>query len=88
MSHQEDPYYDPHWPCARDWLAGDFLARATRGLAVLGVPAAKGSLPPAQCDLAPQAVRNTGVIRHAGAGYPEAIQFAAEHHLKRPMGDQ
>ena len=58
MSHQEDPYYDPHWPCARDWLAGDYLARANRGLAVLGVPATLGSLPPAQCELAPQVVRN------------------------------
>ena len=30
----------------------------------------------------------TGVIRHADAGYDEAVRFAAEHHLKRPMGDQ
>jgi len=27
----------------------------------------------------------TGVIRHADAGYEEAIRFAAEHQLKRPM---
>lgn len=58
MSHQEDPYYDPHWPCARDWLAGDYLAKATKSLAVLGVPTTRGSLPPCQCELAPQAVRN------------------------------
>ncbi|MDR3701864.1 MAG: urocanate hydratase [Candidatus Sulfopaludibacter sp.] len=30
----------------------------------------------------------TGVIRHADAGYEEAMRFAAEHHLKRPMVDQ
>lgn len=62
MSHQEDPYYDPHWPCARDWLAGDYLAKATKGLAVLGVPSTLGSLPPAHCELAPQAIRN--VLHH------------------------
>ena len=26
-----------------------------------------------------------GVIRHADAGYEEAIRFAREHELKRPM---
>jgi len=26
-----------------------------------------------------------GVIRHADAGYPEAIQFAKEHEVKVPM---
>ena len=58
MSHPQDPYYDPHWPCARDWLAGDYLAKATRALAVAGVPATLGSLPPARCELAPESVRN------------------------------
>ncbi len=28
-----------------------------------------------------------GVIRHAEAGYEEAIRFAREHGLRRPMGD-
>lgn len=27
----------------------------------------------------------TGVVRHADAGYPEAIQFAQEHRIKIPM---
>src|SRR5207244_2655892 len=27
----------------------------------------------------------TGVMRHADAGYPEAIRFAKEHGLKLPM---
>ena len=27
----------------------------------------------------------TGVIRHADAGYDDAIHFAREHGLKRPM---
>ena len=62
MSHQEDPYYDPHWPCARDWLAGDYLAKATRALAVIGVPATLGSIPRCQCELAPQAIR--GMLHH------------------------
>jgi urocanate hydratase len=26
-----------------------------------------------------------GVVRHADAGYPEAIEFAREHGIKRPM---
>jgi len=26
-----------------------------------------------------------GVIRHADAGYEEAVRFAREHDLKRPM---
>jgi len=29
----------------------------------------------------------TGVIRHADAGYEEAVRFAAAHNLKRPMED-
>jgi urocanate hydratase len=29
-----------------------------------------------------------GVIRHAEAGYEEAIRFADEHALKRPMQDR
>jgi len=27
----------------------------------------------------------TGVMRHADAGYEEAIQFARKHHVKIPM---
>jgi urocanate hydratase len=30
----------------------------------------------------------TGVMRHVDAGYEDAIRFAAEHDIKRPMGDQ
>jgi len=30
----------------------------------------------------------SGVIRHADAGYEEAVRFAREHHLKRPMEDE
>ena len=84
MSHQEDPYYDPHWPCARDWLAGDYLARATRGLAVLGVPATKGSLPPAQCDLAPQVVRN---MLHHFSTYDLSAARDLRHLRVRDAGD-
>jgi urocanate hydratase len=29
----------------------------------------------------------TGVIRHADAGYPEAVEFARSHGIKRPMED-
>jgi urocanate hydratase len=29
----------------------------------------------------------TGVIRHVDAGYPAAIDFARENHLKIPMLD-
>lgn len=61
-SHPEDPYYDPHWPCARDWLAGDYLAKATKSLSVIGVPSTRGSMPPGQCELAPPAVRK--VLHH------------------------
>ena len=28
-----------------------------------------------------------GVIRHAEAGYPEAVEFAREHGIRRPMED-
>jgi formiminoglutamase len=62
MSHSEGPNFDPLWPCARDWLRGDYSAKATRGLAVIGVPSTLGSRPPAQCELAPQAVR--AVLHH------------------------
>ena len=30
----------------------------------------------------------TGVIRHADAGYEDAIRFAREHNIKRPMEDR
>ena len=30
----------------------------------------------------------TGVIRHADAGYPDAVRFAREHRIKRPMENQ
>jgi urocanate hydratase len=26
-----------------------------------------------------------GVVRHADAGYPDAVQFARDHGIKRPM---
>jgi urocanate hydratase len=26
-----------------------------------------------------------GIIRHADAGYPEAVEFAKSHGVKRPM---
>jgi urocanate hydratase len=29
----------------------------------------------------------TGVIRHADAGYPEAIQVASEHGVRLPLRD-
>lgn len=48
---------DPLWPSAGDWLAGRHAPYAQRKLAVLGVPAAVGSITPGRCDLAPAAVR-------------------------------
>jgi len=30
----------------------------------------------------------TGVIRHADAGYPDAVRFAREHGIKRPMEEK
>jgi urocanate hydratase len=29
-----------------------------------------------------------GVVRHADAGYPEALAFAKTHHIRIPMGGQ
>jgi arginase family enzyme len=51
-------YHDPHWPRAGAWLAGDCLPNAIGRLVVLGAPAAKGSVTPGRCDLAPAAIRN------------------------------
>lgn len=48
---------DPCWPRASEWLAGLHAADAQRKLAVLGVPAAMGSITAGHCDLAPAAVR-------------------------------
>jgi len=48
---------DPSWPRASAWLAGQHAPYAERNLAVLGVPAASGSITPGRCDLAPAAVR-------------------------------
>jgi len=48
---------DPFWPRASEWLAGWHAPYAQRKLAVLGVPAATGSITPGRCDLAPAAVR-------------------------------
>ena len=48
---------DPCWPRASEWLAGWHEPTAQRKLAVLGVPAAVGSISPGRCDLAPAAVR-------------------------------
>jgi formiminoglutamase len=84
MSHKEDPYYDPHWPCARDWLAGDYLAKATKGLAVLGVPTTRGSLPPGQCELAPSAVRN---VLHHFSTYDISAGRDLRHLRARDLGD-
>lgn len=84
MSHPEDPYYDPHWPCARDWLAGDYLAKATKSLAVLGVPLTRGSLPPGQCELAPPAVRN---VLHHFSTYDLSAARDLRHLRARDAGD-
>ena len=48
---------DPFWPRASEWLAGLHAVDARGKLAVLGVPAATGSITPGRCDLAPAAVR-------------------------------
>jgi arginase family enzyme len=84
MSHPEDPYYDPHWPCARDWLAGDYLAKATRSIAVLGVPITRGSLPPGQCELAPEAVRN---MLHHFSTYDLSAGHDLRHLRAKDAGD-
>jgi formiminoglutamase len=48
---------DPFWPRASEWIAGRHAADAQRKLAILGVPAAMGSITPGRCDLTPAAVR-------------------------------
>lgn len=48
---------DPNWPRASAWLAGERLEDAARRLTVLGAPAARGSITPGRCDLAPAAIR-------------------------------
>ena len=48
---------DPNWPRASAWLAGERLESSTRRLTVLGAPAARGSITPGRCDLAPAAIR-------------------------------
>ncbi|HTP86865.1 MAG TPA: agmatinase family protein [Bryobacteraceae bacterium] len=51
-------HHDPNWPRANAWLAASEAPHDALGtLAVLGVPAAKGSISPGRCDLAPAAVR-------------------------------
>ncbi|HWC95766.1 MAG TPA: arginase family protein [Candidatus Sulfopaludibacter sp.] len=84
MKHQEDPYYDPHWPCAKDWLDGDYLAKATKGLAVIGVPTTLGSIPPAQCQLAPQAIR---AALHHFSTYDLSAGRDLRHLRARDVGD-
>ena len=84
MSHQEDPYYDPHWPCARDWLQGDYLAKASRGLAVLGVPTTRGSLPRGKCELAPAAIRQ---VLHRFSTYDLSAGRDLRHLRARDAGD-
>src|SRR5215468_3445928 len=49
---------DPYWPRASAWLAGEFEASPSGGLAVIGAPLRLGSITPGRCDLAPAAVRS------------------------------
>lgn len=45
---------DPEWPRASVWLASG----KDSGLRVIGAPAARGSITPGRCDLAPAAIRS------------------------------
>jgi formiminoglutamase len=49
---------DLFWPRASAWLAGEFAASSSGGLAVIGAPLRLGSITPGRCDLAPAAVRS------------------------------
>jgi formiminoglutamase len=57
MSQSSGLYQDSHWPRASAWLAGDCASEPVGNLAVIGAPAAKGSITPGRCDLAPAAIR-------------------------------
>ncbi|MBO0724402.1 MAG: agmatinase family protein [Blastocatellia bacterium] len=48
---------DPNWPRASAWLASEFAASPSGGLAVIGAPLRLGSITPGRCDLAPAAIR-------------------------------
>jgi formiminoglutamase len=50
-------YEDENWPRASGWLSGEMLTRQAGRLAILGAPAARGSITPGRCDLAPAAIR-------------------------------
>jgi formiminoglutamase len=50
-------YQDPNWPRAGAWLRGEVPAGRVGSLAILGVPANRGSITPGRCDLAPAAIR-------------------------------
>jgi arginase family enzyme len=50
-------FQDPEWPRASAWLAGDALPDAAGPLTIVGAGAARGSITPGRCDLAPQAIR-------------------------------
>ena len=50
-------HFDPRWPRASRWLAGEHAPEATRSLGILGVPSCLGSITKGRCDLAPAAIR-------------------------------
>jgi formiminoglutamase len=50
--------HDPHWPTAREWLAGWHVGTAIGVLGVLGVPLSRASITPGRCDLAPCSIRS------------------------------
>jgi formiminoglutamase len=48
---------DLNWPRASGWLLGETLSEPAGRLAILGAPAARGSITPGRADLAPAAIR-------------------------------
>ncbi len=63
-------HQDPHWPRASAWLAATNPHPDSLGtISIIGAPAAKGSITPGRCDLAPAAVR-------------EALQFFSPYDMQ------
>jgi formiminoglutamase len=50
--------FDPQWPTARSWIAGEHSSRPLAAFGLLGIPLCKGSITPGRCDLTPKAIRD------------------------------
>lgn len=75
---------DPRWPRASAWLACNHDHPDAVGLlAVLGVPACRGSITPGRCDLAPDAIRKA---LHRFSPYDLRFDFDLERLRVRDLG--